>query len=174
MTATWWRRNRLALAAAVVLLPATALVVTGNEWWLMNRGQPVFPTTAEAGAEVTFAGAVWGPVAVDATAAASIDEDLPADARVLVVEVPIDPGDEGVACTPPILRELDGAGRQWNAATDEVRWDDDRPTFCSLEQTGPFTLAVPFLLPHDADGPFGVEFALSDELPGFLRLVVVP
>lgn len=172
MSRGWWRRNAVALAAVAVLLPATGFVVTANEWWAINQSQPVFPTTAEAGARVMFADAEWGPASAEDWSAASVD--LPPDAKVIVVEVPVDPGDATVACTAPVLRELGGAGRQWSEATYEVGWDDDRPTFCSSEVSGPFTIAVPFLLPADAEGPFGVDLTLGDELPGFLRLVVVP
>lgn len=175
MTPGWWRRNALALAAAAVLLPATAIVIGGSQWWAHYGEEPVFAHSVAAGAEERFAGAVWGP-AKATTRPAGGEEDLPADARVVEVRVPVAPGERAVACIPPVLRELQGAQRQWDVAwaMAGTAYHPDEFTSCAAERVDPYTVVVPFLVPADAVGPFGVEFTPRDELPRFLRLDVVP
>lgn len=169
----WWRRNVVALVAVAVLAPVTGLVITANEWWAWNQAKPVFATTASPGEEIDYAGATWGPATATITAPGP-DDDVPPGTQLVVIEVPVAPGADGTACLSPTLRELSGASRQWNEATSHVDWDFELATFCDSEATGPFTLSLPFLLPADADGPLGVDIQIVDELPGFLRLVVVP
>jgi hypothetical protein len=173
MSRRWWRRNAVALAAVAVLLPVTALVIGGNEWWLVNQSRPVVPTTVPAGTGADWAGMRWGPATLRELPS-DAEDGLPPGAKVVVVEVPVDPGGHPVACSAPVLRELDGAQRQWDDAASEVDWDYDRPTACVSDADGPYTVAAPFLIPGDAAGPFGVELTVVDELPAFLRLVVVP
>lgn len=173
MTRRWWRRNAVALGAVAVLLPLTAVVIGGSEWWLVNQSRPVLPHTVPVGASADWAGMAWGP-ATATELPADAGSELPAGARVIVVEVPVDPGGDPVACGTPMLRELSGAQRQWSDATAEVDWDYDRPTGCVSDADGPYTVAAPFLVPDDAVGPFGVELTVVDRLPGFLRLVVAP
>lgn len=173
MTRRWWRRNALALAAVAVLAPATGLVIIGNEWWGTYQAAPVFPTTVDPGEEISHAGATWGPATVRVRPD-DPDVDLPEGTTAYVVEVPVDPDSAPVACSTPTLRELQGPRRQWDDAVSYVDWDYERPTLCDSEAVGPFTIAVPFLVPDDAVGPFGVDVVLADELPGFLRFVVSP
>ena len=173
MSRGWWRRNAVALVAVAALLPVTAGVIAGNEWWARNQSEPVFATTAQPGQEIDYAGATWGPAAATITAPGP-DDDVPSGTRLVVVEVPVAPDAEGIGCLRPTLRELSGERRQWNDATSHVDWDYELDTFCDSESTGSFTLSLPFLLPDDAEGPFGVDIQVGDELPGFLRLVVAP
>jgi len=173
MTRRWWSRNALALTAVAVLAPVTGLMIIGNEWWGTYQAAPVFPTTVAPGDEISYAGATWGPATIHVRPD-DPDSDLPEGTTVYVVEVPLDPDSGPVRCSPPTLRELEGGQRQWDDAVSFVDWDYERPTLCDSEAVGPFTIAVPFLVPDDAVGPFGVDFLLTDELPGFLRLVVSP
>jgi hypothetical protein len=171
VTRAWWRRNAVALGAIVVLLPVTAAVITVNEWWGMNQAQPVFPTTVDAGATVDFGGATWGPVSVTETAPGPRDE-LPAGARLVTVEVPVDPHGVALGCSPPVLRDGEGAGRRFDNAANDVDWDYARSLGCDSERTGSYVLAAPFLLPADAVSGFVADLTLSDELPRYLRFVV--
>jgi hypothetical protein len=170
VTPGWWRRNTFALGAVIVLVPATALIVGGHEWWSMYQAAPLFAATAEEGSEIEYARATWGP----ATAVEESSDEVPEGAKLIVVEVPVDPADRPVACNVPVLRELGGEQRQWDTASYDVDWSYENPTLCDSEATGPFTIAVPYLVPDDAVGPFGVDLVLSDQLPGFLRLTVSP
>lgn len=169
----WWRRNALALGAVAVLLPVGVLVPAGVEWWRWSQSDAVFPTTAAAGERIDWAGASWGPVTVEDETGA-FAADAPPGTRVLVVEIPVDPVDETPGCTTPVLRELGGAGREWGAALNEVDWRYEQPSSCETGSRAPFTVSVPYLVPDDAIAPFGIELTVPDELPGFLRLEVVP
>lgn len=169
----WGRRNALALGAVAILLPAAVLIPTAVEWWRWSQNDPLFPTTAAAGERVVWAGAAWGPAtAVDETG--TYADDAPSGTRVIVVELPVDAEGETPDCATPVLRELGGQGRQWDAAVTEVDWPYEQPTYCETGSEAPFTVAVPFLVPDDARGPFGVELTVPDQLPGFLRLEVIP
>lgn len=165
----WWRRNAIALCATALLLPITALIVAGNEWWERNQGRPAFATTAAAGDSIRWADAAWGPASItDETA--SYAADVPGGAKLVVVRVRVDPQAPGLACSIPVLRELGGGQRQWSSALSDIDWAYELPTSCESEDRAPFVVSVPFLVPDDADGPFGIEFTVVDELPGFLRL----
>lgn len=172
VTAQWWRRNAVALAVTAVLLPTTAAVIGANEWWGVNQGRPVIPTAVDAGATAEYAGAAWGP-ARTGTVAAEVAADVPDGARALVVEVPVDPHGGILSCGVPMLRELSGEGRRWAHAMNDLDWTYDRPSQCPSDVTAPFTIEVPYLVPDDAVGPFGLEFTLADQLPGYL-LVRLP
>jgi hypothetical protein len=171
----WWRRNALALAAAAVLVPATAAVIGGSEWWAHNASRELFPHAVSVGETAGFGEATWGPAKAEFVSPGPRD-DIPHGARVIEVEVPVEPGDEPLACASPTLQELTGEMRQWKEASIsvETEYDPDRPLSCASELTDSYTVVVPFLVPADAVGPFGVDFSLGDELPGFLRLVVAP
>jgi hypothetical protein len=168
----WWRRNLTALIAVAVLVPATALVLGGNEWWFMYQGRAALPVTAASGERPAFGDAQWGPASVREVT--DPDLDIPPGTKILLVEVPVDPEDGPLSCTVEGLRELTGAGRQWDANSTGFFWDDPRPTSCDPEAAGASAFAVPFLVPDDATGPFGLELSVVDELPRYLRLTVVP
>ena len=104
------------------------------------------------------------------------DPLAPADARVLRVRIDVDPGDPPLPCAEPILRELDGAQREWRADTDELStdWDPLFPASCSSEATGPYTLDARWVIPLDATGPFGVDLVSTELWPENLRFVVEP
>lgn len=172
VTPGWWRRNTAALVAVAVLVPSTALIVGGPDWWDEWRSHPIFPTTVAAGQSSEYAGASWGPVHVGTRVAA---DDLPEGTKVIDVEVPVDPGSEDLVCSPPTLREL-RTDREWSESTSELELDYDpgRTTLCGIDGGGPFTLAVSYLVPVDAVGPFGLDLVIADQAPGFLRLVVAP
>jgi hypothetical protein len=167
----WWRANAVALGALVVLVPVTTLAVGWNEWWGYYSGRPSVPLTVEPGESVTYAGATVGP----ATAGFTDRPLAPEDARVVSVRVQVDPDGLGYSCSSPVLREVGGAQRQWNAASayelDPER-DFDLREFCDPETAAPYALDVDYLVPLDASGPFTVE--LSAENPEFARLVVEP
>lgn len=175
VTPGWWRRNAFALAAVAVLVPATAVVVGGNEWWDVYSSRPVFAQAVPSGDEATFGGATWGPATADFVSPGS-DVDLPADARLIEVRVPVQPEDEPVSCFTPVLRELEGAGRQWDEADYDfsAEYDPEQSTSCPFDRSDPYTVVVRFLVPADAIGPFGLDFSMGDQLPRFLRLVVAP
>lgn len=166
----WLRRNRGALVAAASLALLTGVVVTGNEWWPLARATALVPIAVDAGGTAVFDDVQWGPAtAADAPDAA--ERGAPADTRLVVVEVPVDPGDEVAPCAFVTLRELSGAGRAWREAPASIDWYDERG-LCGSDEPGPFTARVAFLIPADVVGPLGLELGLPNEFPRYLRLVL--
>jgi hypothetical protein len=167
----WWRANALALGALVVLIPAAALAMSWNEWAGIRQGTASEPISLAPGESAEYGGATVGPASAEFT-------DLPLapqDARVISVTVRIDPGDPAIACAKPVLREVDGAQRQWNARDDLGReWDSDHWDFCDSEATAPYEMEIDYLVPEDASGPFAVEISSAEALPEFVSAVVAP
>jgi len=167
----WWRSNAVGLGALAVLIPALALTIGWNE---TAPGASNSPTRADAltpGSSTDYAGAVVGPVQADV-----VELPLaPQGTRVVTVAIEVDPGASPFSCASPVLREIGGSGRQWNARTDLGReWDPDRQTFCDAESTARFTLELDYLVPDDASGPFAVELGSPEAYPEFVSAVVEP
>jgi hypothetical protein len=94
---------------------------------------------------------------------------------VVTVAIEVDPGAAPFVCTVPVLREVGGSERQWNATSDLDReGDPDRQTYCDTESTAAFTLELDYLVPEDASGPFEVEVGSPDAYPEFVSAVVEP
>ena len=177
--ATWLRRNALALSAVAVLLPVTAAVVVGNEWWSANSGRDVFPVTVAEGESARFGGISWGPARAS-DAEPGENAELPPRTKVIAVDIPVDRHGKATTCTVTGLRETSGAQREWQVDTKTTDWNYRLQTFCKSEstvesgQSGPFTLSLPFVVPDDIDGPLAVDLVVIDELPRFLRVEVTP
>lgn len=174
----WWRRNRVALVALVVLLPLTAGVVGGWEWWKRAQGDTVFPVTAAAGETVELAGISFGPAA--AREISIPGEELPPGTKVVSVSVTVDRDGGATPCSRPLLHELHGEGRTWGDDATTVTWESAGFAFCPSDPEdesfpdGPFTIEVPYVVPDDVAGPLAVEFTVANELPRYVRLVVAP
>jgi len=174
----WWRSNRRALLALVVVVPLTAGVFLGWEWWKVARYEPTFPTVAEQGRAADFADITFGPAT--ATEVSLLGVTAPEGTKFLWVRVPVDRHGAATGCTLTGLRELGGQGRFWRDESKTVDWDYRRYTACpndrrsDLFPRGAFQIDVPFIVPDDVEGPLGVELVIPDELPGYVRLVVVP
>lgn len=168
----WWRANGVALSALVVLVPAMAIAVGWNEWWNYYSGRGSIPTTIQPGESAAYGGATIGP----ATGEFTDDPLAPEGTRVVSVRVRVDPGAPPIQCLEPLLRELDGAQRQWNSASYELSrgWDVNRPTSCVADATSPYSLDVDYLVPSDASGPFAVEIESAEVIPEFARVIVEP
>lgn len=166
----WWRANAIALSALVLLVPATVLTMSWNEWG------GTWPGSTQAiivnpGGSAQYAGATVGPATAEFTELPL----APHDARVLAVTVRIDPGNPAIRCPQPRLREIDGAQRQWNSRDDLGRdWDADRRAFCDPDATAPYDLEIDYLVPADASGPFAVELTSVEAVPEFVSAVVAP
>ncbi len=175
----WWRDNRTALLAVAVLIPVTAGVLGGWEWWkAAQAGRPTFAVTAEPGETVELAGATFGPGAAEEIAVPG--EDLPTGTKVIAVEIPVDRHGAATSCSIPVLRELSGSERVFEADHSALDWDYRRQVLCPTDRDsdsfpdGPFSLEVPYLVPADVTGPLAVDLTVADELPRFVRVVVVP
>lgn len=167
----WWRANAVALGALVILVPATWLIVSWNEWADLDANTARRPLTLEPGASIEYAGATIGPVTGE-----HADRPLtPEGTRVVTVTVPIDPGAAAFGCSQPTLHEQTGARREWQPTEDVGReWDSDRHTLCDSELRTPYMLELDYLVPADASGPFALEVFSSDAGPEFVSAVVEP
>ena len=168
----WWRRNAVAVGVLVILVPALAATVAWHEWSEANSGAPAPPAVLEQGQHTSYGEAVLGPAVAE-----FVDDPLaPRDARVLRVQIDIDPRASELACAEPILRELQGANREWDADTSALTtdWDPLRPASCSSDVTEPYTLDVRYVVPQDAAGPFGVDMIAAELWPENVRFIVEP
>jgi len=168
----WWRRNAVAVGVLVILVPALAATVAWHEWSEANSGAPAPPAVLEQGQHTSYGEAVVGPAVAE-----FVDDPLaPRDARVLRVQIDIDPRASELACAEPMLRELQGANREWDADTSALTtdWDPLRPASCSSDVTEPYTLDVRYVVPQDAIGPFAVDVISADLWPENLRFIVEP
>ncbi|GAB3274049.1 hypothetical protein [Microbacterium lacusdiani] len=167
---SWWRRNGLALGALAALIPAAVIVIGGQEWITYYGYRPISPIEVPEGESVEFAGATFGDARLtDATA--ELTDQIPADAKVVVVEIAVRPGAEPPMCDLT-LREASGARHWERASSPSGPLDWDGTDYCPSDSTAPYLIEAPFLLPEDAEGPFVAELVVADELPRFLRLEV--
>lgn len=176
-TMSWWRRNRLALAAVALLLPATALSIGWHEWYQYYGygARPYQPIAVEKGDTVELAGATWGPVRGGVIEDVS-GLDVPDGTKLIAVAVPVEADDEeGVACERPRLIQQ-STGREWESVRHEIglEFDVDEPEYCTSLDTGSYELIVPFVLPEDVEGPFWVEVWPSAAGASFLRFTLDP
>jgi hypothetical protein len=165
----WFRSNAVALGVLVVLVPATTLAIGWNEW--SGGGYASLPRTVEAGDAIAYGGATVGPATAEFTHAPL----APDAARVVSVHVPIDPDRLGYQCAIPLLREVGGAQRQWNATSGydlDPDHDSDLREICDSERAAPYTLDVSYVVPRDASGPFTVEVVSGTS--EVARLIVEP
>ncbi|MFC9984174.1 hypothetical protein ACFU0W_13740 [Microbacterium keratanolyticum] len=170
---TWWRRNRLALGAVAVLFPLAVGVIGSYEWWGYFSGRPVIAIDPDEKGVVTHADAVWGPVKSKAFAT---DEgfDVPPGSSLILVQIPVDVQGEKTNCEPPELVEQ-RTGRRWTQVRDEIGLppDSKEPTDCLADQSKPFDIFVPFVVPDDAEGPYWVEIDTLTS-PEFIRFTIDP
>ncbi len=173
VTGRWWRRNVLSLVALCVLLPVTFGVVAVNEWSRWDVGHPTKPVAVGPGESTEYDAATIGPATAEFVDG---DDSAPEGTRIVRASVAVAPGDEPIACITPLLRETEGAQRQWNEASAELdrEYDPDLRTYCDSEGTDQYSLTLEYLVPEDATGPFAIEVAAPAELPHFVRLVVEP
>lgn len=171
---SWWRRNRFALIALAVLVPATALGIGWHEWhqYYGFDARPFQPIVVEDGDDAELVGVTWGPIR-----GGELDDlsgfDVPAGATVIAVGVPVDAGTEGVSCVAPVLVHQE-TGREWRTARSEMGLlsDSAEPETCVTSQKGEYELIVPFVVPDDVEGPFWVDVWPQEAGGSFLRFAL--
>lgn len=171
---SWWRRNRLALIALAVLIPGTAAGIGWHEWHQFYgfEERPFQPIVVEPEHTAELVGATWGPIR-----GGEIEDisgfDVPDDATVIAVGIPVAAGTEGVSCAGPILVHQ-ATGREWRTARSEIGLlsDSAEPELCLKSQKGDYELIVPFVVPDDVEGPFWVDVWPQEAGGSFLRFTL--
>lgn len=172
MTAEWWRRNAIALAALAVLIPATVASIGVNEWSQYDAGHPTRPVLVQPGGAVEYSGAQLSRARAEFVE----NPGAPSGSRVVRAMLLIVPGAPPITCGTPELRELGGAQREWEEASLELDlpYDSEAHTICDSDIAIPYSLTLHYLIPDDAAGPFTIEFVASGAMPEFVRLVIQP
>lgn len=171
---SWWRRNRLPLLVVALLIPALAAGVTGFQWFISYGSAPGGVVAQGAEGEPTMLdGATWGPVR-SGWIRDDAGLDVPDGARVFAAIVPVDPDSSGVRCSTPRLVQQ-STGREWSPLRAEIGlgFNADEHDMCPSDAADPYELAVAFVLPEEAEGPFWVEIPVGVE-GGTLRFPVDP
>ena len=172
----WWRRNAVALAAAVVLLVAVVGITSAKEWTDYFSGRPTQEIRVAVAEEATFAGATWQLENVLAGTSDDVDQ-IPDGTTMVVVRVDVTP-EGGVAEAPTCMLRLierggDAGDREWNTAAQrpiDYRTTDGFTSYCAADATEPYSLEVPFVIPTGATGEFSLVIEVAQGLPQFLRL----
>lgn len=161
---TWWKRQRVALAA----LGIAAVAVVGVYAWT-----DILPASGDADAvvvsaddEIELAGQTLEVVSV------RWDEfDAPDGMRTLSIGLRASGGQDAGMCGSTSLSEIDG-DREWRDARRllDVPWEAGESS-CGAEVASYRILSV-FLLPDDADGPFLLN--LSGDIGEHVGVVVEP
>lgn len=153
----WWRDNRLALGALLLLVPGVLLASGLNPWGESTS----VPVIADDAGLVDVGAATWGPV----KAIVLNDEDraglnTPPDSTVIAVKVPVAAHADvtgPVVCESPRLVER-STGRTWEQVNVElgVLYSRTEPVRCPADMSE-FALIVAFAVPKDAKGPFWLD-----------------
>ena len=167
----WWRRNAVSLVVVAVLAPATGFTIWTNEHAPIDAHRASAPLTVAPGESIEYGSSVVGPAFGHFVS----NSAAPEGTRVFSVAVRVEPGTPGLECASPVLREVGDAQRQWNDASIDLGTGDvERLSYCSSEQTAPYTLMLDYLVPDDAVGPFSVDLESGTLAPEFARIIVEP
>ncbi|MGN7979302.1 hypothetical protein ACTJJ4_17125 [Microbacterium sp. 22195] len=163
----WWRTNRVALVALLVLVPAIGIGVGWNEWYSYYGygARKVTAVEVPDKGTVKLSGAEWGPIrSGEITDTSKLD--MPKGARLLAAIVPVTPDGKAVSCDPPVLVQQ-STGREWTPMRSEIglaySYDENDKCVSDLadekdpESAQPFSLTVGFVVPDDVTGPFWLE-----------------
>lgn len=174
VTASWWRRNTVALLTAVVLIAVTFGTVgyiRWDEYWGTGRSILAHPAPGERmeiqGHTVGPATAEFGGIIVD-------DVDLPPDSQLVRVTVGIEPSGPGFSCRARALTD-DATHRQWDTNLYTSANDPTISIGCDSEARTPYDVTFAFVVPEGVDGPFTLDFDVQvGEITGTIQLPVSP
>ncbi|PPF78932.1 hypothetical protein C5B96_13955 [Subtercola sp. Z020] len=184
MIGGWLRRNGLALAAVVVLVPLTVGITFSNEWISYYAERPSQPVVVGAGAAADFAGTGWrieGSRRIAADSAEGADASLPAGSQLVVVTVGVTPrelDDEGTSPFCEVRLQEAGGGelaRSWGDASFEpidYRVSEEAETACTSELTTPYRFEALFVIPAEVDTALVLRLEVVEELPRYLALTL--
>lgn len=179
----WWRTNRLALVALLVLVPLVGAGVWWNEWhsYYGYGTRKVTAVQVPKDGTVKLGGATWGPVKSGIAKDVS-GLDMPADTRLLIAVIPVEPDGKAVTCDSPVLVQR-STRREWAPVRSEVGipYSSDEPERCisdladenDPESAKPYSITVGFVVPDDVTGPFWLDVDPSGD-DRFVRFSLNP
>lgn len=156
---SWWRRQRVPLAA---LLVAAAAVVAVHLWLDVLPATSGDPSTIDA---VDGSAEIAGQtLSLDS---ARWDEfEAPDGSRTLSIRIASGGGADATTCGLFTLSEADG-DRVWSDARSALDVPFDAGESYCQEASGPYAMLAVFLLPDDARGPFVLEVPGDGEVARF-------
>jgi len=166
----WWRRNGLGLAALVVLLPTTVAVTSWNGWTALFAERPTIAVDESPSETFTYGAAEWRLVDAARGRPQQSRTPLPEGMQLVVAQVEVTPtGAQSPGCTIELVERA--TGRIFTDDAFAGYWDAsaDTTTTCSSEQTEPYVVEVPFMVPEDT-GDVSLTIAVVSELPAFARV----
>jgi hypothetical protein len=184
---TWWRNNRIALLAVVVLLPLTLGIPFANQWLGYFSTWPSVPEEVLGADPVEYGGTTWtvdGARRITAASAEGREYGLPAGSDLVVLDLGVAPeelDDEGKSAFCDVrLQELDGdtITRVWgDSALDPIdfAYDEGASTGCISDENDPlaeYRVQFTFVVPTDAatDGrELALQLSVFSELPDYIR-----
>lgn len=145
---SWWRRQRMALAALAV----AAVAAVGVHVWLDVL--PAMQTQARSVTHVADGESVEIAGQTMSLQSARWDEfEAPEGMRTLSVLLHAGGGDDATWCRAFTLTEVHG-GRVWLDARSELDVPYDAGESSCREESFPYDILAVFLTPEDAVGPF--------------------
>lgn len=178
----WLRKNAIALAAVVVLAPATIGVTVANDWGTYLSERPSQPVEVGVGHSASFAGTDWQVGSVERFTPNSdeaVEAEIPSGTHLVAVTVQVSPelSDEASrssGCTVRLGEYSDTGStetRSWGAEgfsplhSDFV---DSIESGCNSELNTDYRFTSYFVVPQDAGDNLGLQVQVADELPHFL------
>lgn len=161
---TWWRRQRLPLAALLVAVAA----VVGVQVWLSVI--PASSRTAET-IEVAQTDAEIAGQTLRVSQTRWDAFEAPTGSRTLSVHLESDGGPDAATCGPFVLTEP-ATDRSWQESTSILDVPYDAGERSCIESSAPYGILTVFLVPDDADGPFFFDVRGPDQVTA--RFLVEP
>lgn len=163
----WWRTNRLALVALLVLMPLIGVGVWWNEWYpFYGYGtRKVTAVQVPDKGTVELGGATWGPLKSGVGKKIS-DLDMPQGTHLVIAILPVEPHGKAVNCESPLLVQQ-STGKEWLPVRSEIGipYNADEPERCVNDladpknpaSVKPYSITVGFVVPDDVKGPFWLD-----------------
>lgn len=182
----WFRQNRVALLAVLVLLPTTLGIMFAYQWLGYFEQWPSRPVDVAAGDSVEYGRSEWRIESTDrfgADSVAGTERDLPGGTDLIVITVRVVPSGTGTDEEHDLcavrLEETGGGNppRSWtNASGGAVPLAGTAPerTSCSRELRTPYTFDAQFVVPADTGDWAALTLAISvdEELPEYARFTL--
>jgi hypothetical protein len=181
---SWLKRNRTALAAVLVLAPATVAVTFSAEWGSFLETRPTQPVEVEQGVAASFNGTGWRVLDSQRISSGSregADANLPMGTDLVVVTLEVTPEElDETGDSSSCIAQL---GEYASSDTTAVRtWQSDAysgidyrtpagtSSGCDPEIVEPYISTSVFVVPEDAGEDLGLQLQIPDELPRYLLL----